>query len=482
MRSAAERRTVLLVDDHDVLYRPGTTRALHPLNRHSANPVIAGREKPWEVALGWNSVFRHPQTGQYQLWYQAFSGKVAKERTKRCVVCYAESADGIHWTRPDLGIHSYNGSRNTNIVLIGNGGHSLNYGASVIFDPRDPAAARRYKMAYFDWWPGTAREYPGLSVAFSPDGIHWSKHPAGPLLRASYGDRGEMVPFNDEPGREWSVPLSVSDAFDAFWDPKRGVFAGYHKMWIDGPDGRMYWKHAMGRTESKDFVHWSKPQLLLAPDEFDPGYVEFHHSPVFYYSDCYFGLLQILNRAERGGIMDVELAVSRDGTSWNRPFRSPFFLPRGPKSGFDGGTLIVNPTPVLLEDEFRFYYGGYSEGATGGDDYSMISGIGMASMPRDRFAGLRPVDGTAQVTLKPLRLNAGGRLELNADARNGEIRVELLDQDSRRIRGFTAADATPITGDGLRHAVAWPTGPVPAGNFLLRLHLRNAEAFALTAG
>jgi hypothetical protein len=70
----------------------------------------------------------------------------------------------------------------------------------------------------------------------------------------------------------------MADALDAIYDPVREVFAIYGKMWIDGPDGGMHWKHAMGRIESKDFIHWSRPQLLLAPDDQDPAWVEFHTS------------------------------------------------------------------------------------------------------------------------------------------------------------------------------------------------------------
>ena len=62
--------------------------------------------------------------------------------------------------------------------------------------------------------------------------------------------------------------------------------------------------------------------------------------------------------------MDVELAISRDGLHWQRPFRSqPFFLPRGPEGAFDSGSILSNGAPIFLEDEFRFYYGGYAQGA-----------------------------------------------------------------------------------------------------------------------
>src|SRR5262249_46023046 len=202
-------RTLLFWDDHDVLYRSGTERVLHPAKRHSDRPVIA-QTLPWEVAIGWTSVYRDPKTGKYQLWYQAYAGKRAGDKRLECVVCYAESDDGLNFTKPDLDLFPFKDHAKTNIVLIGNGGYGDRYCNSVLVDPVEcePDPARRYKMAYYDWVTTGGREYPGLCVAFSPDGIHWTKHshPEGPLYRTSYGARGIQPPFADEdPYRETPV-------------------------------------------------------------------------------------------------------------------------------------------------------------------------------------------------------------------------------------------------------------------------------------
>ncbi|MEX0641100.1 MAG: hypothetical protein WD468_00285 [Pirellulales bacterium] len=475
-------RRLLFVDDADILYSAGTQRILRPLDRHPSNPVIRAKEKPWEVEIAWNSVYRNPDTGLYQLWYQAYSGKLSKAKTHRCVVCYAESHDGVNWEKPNLGLHSYNGIQDTNIVLIGNGGFSVNYSNSVVFDPQDRNPARRYKMAYWDFSKDQGREMPGLSVAFSPDGIRWTKYPSAPLLKAGYSDVGKPVAFADEPGNEWDIPLSFSDAVDALYDPKLKAFVIYHKMWIDGPDGNANWKHVMGRAESKDFIHWSKPQLVLAPDDLDPPSVEFHHSPVFYYNDRYFSLLQILNRAENNGIIDVELALSRDGLLWNRPFRQDFFLPRNTAGAFDSGNLTTNGSPVILDDEIRYYYGGGSGGAISQDIYKVESGIGLATMPRDRFASLRPRSEIAQFTTKLLELGRDLQFSVNADASRGAVLPELLNVDGHRIRGFSKDDAVQITGDSLSHPVRWKgadSHQLPSGRFMLRLHLvDHANVFA----
>src|SRR5439155_2921746 len=143
--------------------------------------------------------------------------------------------------------------------------------------------------------------------------------------------------------------------------------------------------------------------------------------------------------------------TSRDGLKWERNFRDkPWFLPRNPQAGaFDAGSVFTNSTPVMLDDEMRFYYGGYAGGATGSDDPGRASGIGLATLPRDRFAGIKPLERSeqptlkkpleriGQVTLKPIELHASDTITLNADASAGEVRVELLDETGRRVRGLT---------------------------------------------
>ena len=487
--------TLLLVDDDALLYRSGTQRVVQPLRKAVENPLLHC-DRPWEVTIGWVTVHHDSASGRYQLWYQAWAGPAARDRSRSCVVCYAESSDGIHFSKPDLDLFPFNDVKQTNIVLVANGGTSDRYANSVLYDPRDADPARRYKMAYFDFALDEGREYPGLCVAFSPDGVHWTKHPQAPLLRSAYGDYGDPVPFQDEVDKHpWSVPLSMADAVDVFYDANRGVFAFYGKMWIDGPDGGMFFKHGMGRTESRDFIHWSKPQLILTPDDLDPPHVEFHTSPVFLYADRYFCLSQILDRTAGGGVIDIELMISRDGLAWQRPFRGQFVLARGPAGHFDGGSMFTNSTPVILDDEIRFYYGGYSQGATGADDTKQISGVGLATIPRDRFAGIRPVarsdqptlkrpiENIGQVTLRPLDLSACKRITVNADASQGSVRVELLDIDGRRMRGFAREDAIPLRGDSLRHVATWQErnlSGLPPGCYHIRLHLENATAYALT--
>ncbi len=485
--------TWLFIDDDHVLYRAGTRRVFQRPVRHGANPLVAPTE-PWEMALAWNSIYHDPDTGKYQLWYQSYYEGDLQDRRFGCVVCYAESDDGTHFHKPELDLFPFADRAQTNIVLLGSGGHSSRYCCSVLVDVHEPNADRHYRMAYFDWTETDAGQRPGLCVAFSPDGIHWTKHPRAPLSAIAYGSSGDEVPLTTQTDRAWAVPLSMSDATDVFFDPVLERYVWYGKMWIDGPDGRMAWKHAMGRTESADFLDWSTPELVCAPDDEDPLHVEFHTTPVFYHEGVYICLNQVLDRAVGGGVIDVELMLSRDGRNWQRPFRDEFFLPRGAAGTFEGGSIFTNSTPVMLDDEMRFYYGGYSAGATSADDRRHVSGIGLATLRRDRFAGIQPLDrtdlvtqrqpveGVGQVTLKKTSLAQVRAVELNADASAGSIRVEVLDAAGRRVPGFTCQDAVPVRGDSLRHGVRWQqrqlTDLAP-GDYMLRLHLERATLFAL---
>ena len=162
--AVANEQTILFVDDADILYRAGSERKIQPAQKR-AQPVIADA-KPWELAIGYCSVHRRPDTGEYQAWYQAYAGGRAKDPTRRVVLCYATSRDGIVWEKPDLDLFDFNDQKKTNIVLVGNGGRSVNYGAAVVHDESEKNPQRRYKLAYWDFVDVEGKQVPGLCVAF----------------------------------------------------------------------------------------------------------------------------------------------------------------------------------------------------------------------------------------------------------------------------------------------------------------------------
>ena len=78
-------------------------------------------------------------------------------------VCYAESEDGLHYTKPILNLHEVDGSDANNVVLSGVIG-----GCSVWIDPKAPPE-HRYKTQ--------AKVYPTgqFHMHSSPDGLRWQR-------------------------------------------------------------------------------------------------------------------------------------------------------------------------------------------------------------------------------------------------------------------------------------------------------------------
>jgi len=475
-------RTVLMADAEAILYHSGLEPVQGRPERIATNPVIAN-DKPWEVAIAYCSIQQNPSTGLYQCWYQSYAGSRAQDPTRRVVLCYATSKDGLVWEKPSLGLYDFNGDPDTNIVLVGNGGRSVNYGASVLIDPRDSNPDRRYKLAYWDFSLTDERERPGLCVAFSPDGIHWTKHPQAPLLQGAYGEPTQP-PKQTEAGREPRTRPSISDVMDLMWDPMEAQFTLYTKTWVDAPDGRRFWKRAIVRTTSKDFLHWTQPELILNPDR--PGDGQFHGLSVLHTHGLYLGLLQRLDFGgfDQGGLgsMPAELIWSHNGRHWHRPFPDDWFLPLHPDpESFDAGCLWTSATVIHHENVTYLYYGAYPSWHA--DFQEQQTGIGVRVLPRDRWMGLRPQSSIGQVTFKPWQMEAGTRLTLNADASEGEFRVEWLDASGYRINGYTQADMNPLNGDHLEHQPSWHHGSrlaMPSGQYQLRVHLKDATLYAIT--
>ena len=63
-------------------------------------------------------------------------------------ICYAESADGVHWERPHLGLVKYDGSRDNDIIDLPPGSGNMD----VWYQPDTPDG-RRYLMVneYMAW-------------------------------------------------------------------------------------------------------------------------------------------------------------------------------------------------------------------------------------------------------------------------------------------------------------------------------------------
>ena len=108
---------------------------------------------PWETRLDGFSILREGPL--LKCWYSVHVPKQKEEflfqngraiETGGTAMCYAESTNGFHWTKPNLGVFSFNGSKENNIVSY------ANFIASVFHDEHG-LPEERYKSFEFGKLP-----------------------------------------------------------------------------------------------------------------------------------------------------------------------------------------------------------------------------------------------------------------------------------------------------------------------------------------
>src|SRR5688500_4726736 len=104
-------RLELFADDWLIERMSGVRLTLHPPTPHE---VAVRFDKPWEgVDAAYVTVMKDGD--RYRMYYRGNPPDLPE------VTCYAESKDGVTWTRPSLGLFPFKGSKDNNIVWAGPG-------------------------------------------------------------------------------------------------------------------------------------------------------------------------------------------------------------------------------------------------------------------------------------------------------------------------------------------------------------------------
>ena len=130
--------------------------------------------------------------GKFRMWYFAKYDEIEYGKPgydEQSHVAYAESDDGVHWTRPSLNQVEIEGSRDNNALALPG---AKSYGACVIKEDDDADPQRRYKMIFNTRHSGSdapaAEQHARASkdddlrnpsgrtfrTATSSNGIHWA--------------------------------------------------------------------------------------------------------------------------------------------------------------------------------------------------------------------------------------------------------------------------------------------------------------------
>src|SRR5262249_28931339 len=98
--------------------------ALRLARPHDEGNVLAF-DRPWEGPFcGYVTVLRDGDL--YRTYYRGHP-LVRADGSDSEVTCCAESKDGIHWTKPNLGLFEVGGSRDNNVILAGMAPFSHNF-------------------------------------------------------------------------------------------------------------------------------------------------------------------------------------------------------------------------------------------------------------------------------------------------------------------------------------------------------------------
>jgi predicted GH43/DUF377 family glycosyl hydrolase len=290
----------------------GTQKVFDELRRLSDSPIIAPRGEEWESAGTFNPAVVE-RNGKVVMLYRAQD----KAGTSR--LGYAESEDGIHFTR-----------RNEP-VLSPEADYEKDGGVE---DPRLVQFGDTYYLTY----TGYNKKDAQLCLATSKDLIHWDR-------------KGVIVPANKG---NWNVKWTKSGAIV----PEK--INGKYWMYFLGTsaDG----KDQMGLASSLDLLHWSDetktPVLPVRPGKFDSRVVEPGPPPVVAHEGG--GIVLYYNGADdklvyRAGVATFDLKDPRKllGRSEN-----PFFAPDK-----DWEKVGQVPNVVFVEgmiwrhQSWWFYYG-----------------------------------------------------------------------------------------------------------------------------
>ena len=477
----------LFLDDLGIAELDGVSRRVHQPTRHPESPVLRG-EHPWEKSSTsvYGTMLYDVESRKFRLWYLCSPAPPASGRkwvevggyrrvTGCTLLAYAESADGVHWTKPSLGQLSFEGSQENNLLAIGIDNPE---GVGVLLDRWDPDPQRRYKAFFWDRRlpppddpigvderlsrvpvdPSDlteAQRAGGMWVAFSPDGIRWVTH--GPVL-----------------------PQGSDTTHSILFDPIRRRYLGY---------GRMGFGRTVALSESDNGLDWSAPRRVLACDLADGPGGQIYGMPVDRYEGLFIGMFWMYREGTDAKI-DTQLALSRDGRRWTRVAERQTFLPNGPDGAWDDGMSRVGrgfnlisaemaaDAPGLLPDTIYMHYsmvnGPHRSPKFPKVERRFPSAVGLVTLRRDGFVSLSAEASAGSVTTRAFVLPSA-RLFVNVDATDGELQVDLLSGgellgSSLPVRG----DHRRVAVDGLAEALSRAEGQTVS----LRFRMRNASLYS----
>lgn len=446
-------RRELFVGDFLIASLDNVRKQLHQPDREG---VAIAFDKPWEG--NWSAYPTVIKDGDlYRMYYR---GLPTVGDDMFAVTCYAESKDGITWTKPNLGIYTVNGTKDNNVVLMENEQWSHNFSPFLDTRPGVPAS-RRYKAI-------ASEKKDGLVALVSADGIHWKQ----------WGD-------------DFIFTNGMFDSHNvAFWSPSEERYVCYFRTWT-GTEYSGF--RTIARTTSKDFINWEpKEEMTYGNTPMEHLYTNGTH-PYIRAPHIYIALAKrflpdkaALSKKQAQKLVDNPdyakassdsiFMSTRGGNVYDRTFMEAFIRP--------GETLedwvARDNTPalgVVPGDERHLFL--YRMSHYGQES----SHLTRYSIRKDGFVSVSAPYQGGEMATKRFKFS-GDSLSLNyASSAAGEIRVEIQDDQGQAIPGYRMDECLTIFGDEIDRTVEWENGTslskLAGKTVQLRFYLKDADLYSL---
>ena len=447
---------ILFLDDEFILERRGIVRRLHSISKDE-KPVSFSLEENLYGIPQIRALLPTPDGGRFLAYGSAsHDGKV--------LLLALETSDGLSFKPLDVDSVS----------------------AATLWPALPPDRRPRHNpVLRFDEGNGPFFQYYYVAFFATPE---QPKHPYGALTINKYPRPRRITVWRSRDGLEWEmVPRQQRMEVDfesnlPSYDPFRNRYLVYLRLWDPPANVATRWRKVLlseGRLAGSG-IQWTEPELVFGTDEKDGATADVYTMPVFAYAGGYIGCPWIYQRVgsldpELQGAIHTQLAFSRDGRKWTRVRQGEPFLALGPPGSWDGGMAGLLGGIALMGNRLRFHYFGYARLHDDPPRPEIKRYCGSGTLRLDGFCSLEAgPEGGALVTVPFWPL--GKHLYINADARQGEIRVEAL-QDYTHVeaklaekggepRGLFRLDASvPFQGDSTSHRVRWRHGENFADNF-----------------
>jgi hypothetical protein len=505
-------RVLFAFDDESLPFLRGVELKMQRPEKHAGNPIVTRGDEaaPDSIRAQQPAVVRVGE--RWQMWYSAHD----ESRVHR--VAYAESDDGIHWRKPNLGLVEYKGSRDNNLVAAQPGLNTV----SVLYDPEAPPE-RRYVMAGEDmrWWgkqggAGWSLDGPSMTrIDVSPDGLRWTPVLDRPGLIMPQNETATIYRFR---GRYHVGGHQISPLLRL---PMQEHPLGYYL----GPRTFVIWRSPRldrwpleytraffkpMKSSSPYRLGWDREEVHLGATVTPVGgvclgvYGQWHHPISRRATEAEIAA----NRGVEGGYqpgadveyfgprvsVDLGLIISNDGLHFREPAPGFTLIARDQelawdrdfRANTDQDTILLIQGSIVNTPETTFIY--YGASTPGGNAGETKENIGVATLPRDRYGYLQMLPGSpvgGYAATRAMTVETGRHLSVNADVPSGaSLRFSLMDADGLdTLPGYGFDDMAEAIESGLDTPVRWKdhaTLPVNVP-FCIRAHLQGeARVYALT--